>query len=507
MVMTVDLDFREKCSRFLKTSVISDEAFRKPTHLSTARALDNACIDRRTSSGVHEARSSDRISSIDRDKYLENRQWPQSKVVDDDTAQTANRNRCVCSCNDCENKRSKIERFVPLACTFDTVEEICTEGEGSRPQNLDGDGGYDRLTARHSPGGYESVTNGRHGPLRQDGRERRGKRRRKHGRRSRTMERCPGKLRPCELRKQAGLPESYYENCSICSSSVAQARGTLRDAVDGGELTRLATVGHGSNRSNSSDSGTYTGSEAPSKWHSQGSYYSIQNGFRYRSDTDSISRESAYAESFDDCARFCSCQQCHARRNVHHGHRQRYSGYAPSQGYYGYYRNQDGRSIMADGGYDDVDRMGQFQGDCPERNNDPQIDQNRKYCDYMGTYSITDGPIVFAETEGNFGKLPIQTNHLRSEVVFQNGRHSKESVVYGDNGVNIALLESTPSYAAVCHCDACDYSRLNGSFVSVNRPLNAIAPASAVLPWQQAHCSSDLGIKSEIDHDNLTLIR
>lgn len=503
--MTVDLDFREKCSRFLKSSVSSEETFRRPQYLSTAKTLDNARIDNRTGNGMHETRSCDRISSIDRGKYLEKSQRPQSKVTEEDTSQTANINSCVCSCNDCENTRSKIDRFVPLACTFDTVEEICTEVEAPRPQNLSGDAGYYRTNARHGSGGYESVTDGRHGQ-RREGRERRGKRRRKHGRRTRTMERCPANLRPCELGKQAVPPDAYYENCSVCASA-AQARRTLRDEADS-EL-RLATVGNGSNRSNSSDSGTFTGSEAPSKWHSQGSCYSFHNGFRYRSDTDSISKESAFTESVDGCANYCSCQQCHARRNLHHRPRHnKYSGYAPPQGYYGFYRDQDGRPLMADGGYGDMDRFGRFVGECPERNNDLEIDTDRKYRDYMETYPVTDGPIVFTETEGNFDKLPIDFNYFPCEELFQIRRHSNESLVYADNVENMASPESMPSYAAVCQCNACDYSRVNCSFVPVNGSLSANAPpASAVLPWPQDHCSSDLGMKSETDRDNFALIR
>ena len=483
-LMTVDLNVNEKCGRFSKRPAPYGEICRKSKHVSTSKTFEcdrrSADFDRWTNSGIHE-RSCNWNTSNDRRKYLDKSSRPQSKVIEEDTAQTANRKLCVCSCNDCENTRLKIERFLPLTCEFDTVQEICTELEGSHTQNLHGDGDCDREVIGRDSCRYENATYGRH-RVQREGRVRHGRRRRKHGRRSRTAEKCPATLRLSDHGKDALLPPGrgnlYQQSCSVCANAV-QVRGTHRNSEEYDR--RLETPGIGSNRSNSSDSGTYTGSEAPAKWNPQDSLRSSHNGLKHRSDTDSVSKESAYADSFDDCANFCSCKRGYARGELRHG-RNSYSAFAPPQYYY---TNQDGRSIMADRHVSSGDRFNCFEMGLPERHDDLEYESsltNQEYCNYIEPSPETDGPIVYTETEGNFSKLPIDNDHLCHEQFFQNGRRSKECLVFTDNVMTMAMPDSMPSYEAVCECEACIYSRVNESFISRNRPLGGIASASAVLP-------------------------
>ena len=519
--MTVDVDVRENCARFTKSRAASEEIFRGPKHASAPRAFDvdalSTDVDKRTIYSGMKLRSCDRNVTHDGRKYLEKSSRPQSRVREEDTGHIASRRRGVCFCNDCQNRRAEIDQYIPLTCEFETVEETCPELESTRSQNVNGDRSYDReLVGRESyrhEGGTCERQRMRNGEIvRSKERVRHGKRRRRYGRRGRNIEKCPVQVNSCEHTKHTFLPigvrpDSFQHNCNVCANTV-QPRITHRDSRETDQ--RLLELPNTSKRSNSSDSGTCTGSEAPTKWHPQDSVLSVHRAFKYRSDTDSGSKESAYAESIDECLKFCSCQHCYRHSSIPQHRLQRHSNIQPSRSSHSRCVGQDGRTIMADARYGTGNRLENYRIGSSEWTYDVDFNPlmpNRKNCNYIEAYTGDDGRFVYTATEGNFNKLPIDNTHLFHEESFQNGRHSNENLVYEDNVINMALPDTMPSYATVCECEACTYSRLNDSFIYGNGPLNAASPSNVASPWQLRDRDSDIERTSETNLTHLTVIK
>ena len=519
--MTVDVDVRENCARFTKSRAATQETLRRPKHALVPRVFDgeslSADVDKRTIYNGMKVRSCDRNVAHDGRKYLEKSSRPQSRVIEEDIGQIANRRRDVCFCNDCQNRRSEIDQYIPLTCEFETVEETCTEFESAPSQKFDGNEGYNRELVgrglyRHEGGTCEKQRARNGESLRSKERVRHGKRRKRYGRRGRNLEKCPARVNSFENTKQKFLPigvshDSYQQSCSMCSNTV-QPRNTHRYPRESDR--RLLELPNTSKISNSSDSGTCTGSEAPTKWHTQDSILSVHRAFKYRSDTDSGSKESAYAESVDECAKFCSCPYCYRHTGILQHRLQRHGSKPLSRHSHSRCVDQDGRTIMAEARCGNGDRLENYRRGSPERTYDVDINPTmpkRKNCNYIEAYTEDDGRFVYTATEGNFNKLPIDNGHLFHEESFQNGRRSNESLVYEDNVINMALPDSMPSYATVCECEACIYSRLNDPFIYGNGPLNAASPTNVASPWQLHDRGSDIERSSEANRNHLALIK
>ena len=500
---------------------ICDAGCRKSKRLSMTKCIDSEIARaefERWTCNERGARFCDGNGEIDGRKYLDKSSRPQSKVSEEDNGEMTNKNKIVCSCFDCENRLSKIDRFVPLTCKFDTLDEICTKLDGSRPQ----------IETRDQDVSEQGVmgpcANDRRdicrGTRRKEGRSRRtksGRRRRKHEQKDRsTGNRTPefdrvgqeGQNSLGGTKCQTSVPqitvEYCHQSCNVCLNG-AQA---VLDGRDWKQTDMMqAKNGAGSNRSNSSDSGTCTGSEAPTKWQRQAFFLPIHSRAKYLYETDSGSRESAYAESFEDCGHLCSCGRVYPQNYSNMPHGMDFNSYPPSQFSYGCYGYQDGASIMADDSNmcENSFGGGEFGYEhCSRRNYEIGLESSmvstRDFCNNIENYSQTVGSFVCVETGGNFNESTIDNEGVCREQFFQNGRHSKESLVYADNRTAADLAYSMQSNSLACQCRACLNARVNDSFIF----RNSLLSRNARSPWTHDCFSNDFGGNTETTRSSLT---
>lgn len=399
-------------------------------------------------------------------KYLNRSLRPLAKVKDEDTGNNANRKSLVCSCNYCENKVNKIKADTPLTCEPDTWDKIHADVKVSPPQVDTRPEGVSKNLDLFKGCADDCVSCTGANKRCHGSRTSSGKRRRRHGRRNRTLERTRSEShRVLDERTGAVMTvdNCHLVGCNVCENFAGFPRGGTAELLT--NATKFAT---GSNRSTSSDSGTYTGSEAPTKWlpPNSASALSVHSRLKYRSDYESGSRASSNAESFEDrAANFGLHEQPIPLNGAEFPLGYSYEEFAPTDyNSYGYHGNQD-CGLAVDDMYNNLAYMGSERSFTPNYPlNMDSMPANQRYFKPIDTRAERDEAVVDEETISNSDNRKFG---ITREEFFQNARRSDESVVFSDNkNVNDSRL-SMPSYADDCECRACTNSRIAKSFVFV----------------------------------------
>ena len=369
-----------------------------------------------------------------RRKYLEKGLRPLLNGRVERRGDLANRKAAVCTCNGNGNRQTEIERNLQSNHEFDTDNGMQTDDkheQRSLAETSDARKNFCQATFNdfheHEVGRKHRSKKGR--------RENSEKWHRSHERIISEMGKTRSVFNPIDIRPPQSYTVDYcYQGCSMCKDwgSLPPSHVPLGHH----EITEPDGRMQGSNRSESSDSGTCTGSEAPRKWlhQSNATCLSVSSQLKCRSDTDSGSRESAYAESSEDCAKY----QYREQRRTENGGKSflRYDEYTPPQHSYSYYGNQDASLTFDERWYGN--------GDVMETMSNARISHQTE----AGFFPTSDDYIGSSLRNEGCKQTRLYSDKKyanNSTGPFEGSRQSNEGLVYSYN----------TNYVADCQCRAC----------------------------------------------------